>query len=274
MCKDQEILDIQSIYAIANAPTQPQPNTTMNDIIITFIEQQKDIHNSFVHFLKKLDKTMQKNTELHEKLAEKLSVLIPTMQENTKLREKSMKKLSDSIPMEINICNSTKLKLKGLRQHYINLREDEKNRKLIDLLAKLKFNQGVIFLKSASRCAALCNLLNKNGFPAAEFHNIMSAGERLEHYKDFKECKTRILVATNLFDMDVAHINIVFNFDIPKDADTYLDRVDRFDSKGLIITYLASRSDAEILNEVQNRFKVQINEMPDEIDVATYIENH
>ena len=43
-----------------------------------------------------------------------------------------------------------------------------------------------------------------------------------------------------------------------------------FGTKGLAITYVADESDAAILNEVQSRFEVQITEMPDEIDVATY----
>ncbi|CAF4364075.1 unnamed protein product, partial [Adineta steineri] len=33
-------------------------------------------------------------------------------------------------PMEIYIDNETKLTLHGLRQHYVKLRENEKNRKL------------------------------------------------------------------------------------------------------------------------------------------------
>ncbi len=47
-------------------------------------------------------------------------------------------------------------------------------------------------------------------------------------------------------------------------------RAGRFGTKGLAITYVADESDAAILNEVQSRFEVQITEMPDEIDVATY----
>ncbi len=47
-------------------------------------------------------------------------------------------------------------------------------------------------------------------------------------------------------------------------------RAGRFGTKGLAITYVADESDAAVLNEVQKRFEVQITEMPDEIDVATY----
>lgn len=39
----------------------------------------------------------------------------------------------------------------------------------------------------------------------------------------------RILVATNLFGrgMDIERVNIVFNYDMPEDSDTYLHRVAR-----------------------------------------------
>ncbi|CAF3496960.1 unnamed protein product [Rotaria socialis] len=181
-------------------------------------------------------------------------------------------------PMEIYIDNETKLTLHGLRQHYVKLRENEKNRKLIDLLDKLEFNQVVIFVKSVPRCTALCKLLTEQNFPAVEIHRGMPQEERLARYKEFKEFQTRILVATNLFGrgMDIERVNIVFNYDMPEDSDTYLHRVaraGRFGTKGLAITYVADESDAGILNEVQSRFEVQITEMPDEIDVATYIEN-
>ena len=85
----------------------------------------------------------------------------------------------------------------------------------------------------------------------------------------------RILVATNLFGrgMDIERVNIVFNYDMPEDSDTYLHRVaraGRFGTKGLAITFVSDESDAKILNEVQDRFDVNITELPDEIDLSTY----
>jgi ATP-dependent RNA helicase UAP56/SUB2 len=87
----------------------------------------------------------------------------------------------------------------------------------------------------------------------------------------------RILVATNLFGrgMDIERVNIVFNYDMPEDSDTYLHRVaraGRFGTKGLAVTFVSEESDAKILNEVQDRFDVNITELPDEIDLSTYIE--
>ena len=44
-------------------------------------------------------------------------------------------------PQEIYVDDESKLTLHGLVQHYIMLHEDEKNRKLNDLLDALDFNQ-------------------------------------------------------------------------------------------------------------------------------------
>merc|ERR1711910_156240 len=49
-------------------------------------------------------------------------------------------------PMEVFVDDDTKLTLHGLRQHFIELTEAEKNRKLFDLLDALEFNQVVIFV--------------------------------------------------------------------------------------------------------------------------------
>nr|XP_023876708.1 DEAD-box ATP-dependent RNA helicase 15-like [Quercus suber] len=63
-------------------------------------------------------------------------------------------------PMEIYVDDETKLTLHGLVQHYILLKEAEKNRKLNDFDA-LDFNQVVIFVKSVTRAAELNKLLTE-----------------------------------------------------------------------------------------------------------------
>ena len=43
--------------------------------------------------------------------------------------------------MEVYVDDETKLTLHGLQQHYVKLQEQEKNRRLLELLDKLEFNQ-------------------------------------------------------------------------------------------------------------------------------------
>lgn len=49
-------------------------------------------------------------------------------------------------------------------------------------------------------------------------------------------------------------------------------RAGRFGTKGLAITFVSDEQDAKILNEVQDRFEVNISELPDEIDISSYSE--
>jgi len=55
-------------------------------------------------------------------------------------------------PMEVYVDDEAKLTLHGLQQHYVKLKENEKNKKLFDLIDALEFNQVVIFCEI---CAAL-----------------------------------------------------------------------------------------------------------------------
>jgi len=180
-------------------------------------------------------------------------------------------------PMEVFIDDEAKLTLHGLQQHYVKIKENEKNRKLFDLLDALEFNQVVIFVKSVQRCIALATLLKEQNFPAVDIHRAMNQEERLQRYQLFKNFQRRILVATNLFGrgMDIERVNIVFNYDMPEDSDTYLHRVaraGRFGTKGLAISFVSDEEDAKISNQVQERFEVKITELPEEIDISTYIE--
>jgi superfamily II DNA/RNA helicase len=180
-------------------------------------------------------------------------------------------------PMEVYVDDDSKLTLHGLQQHYCKLKDNEKNRKLFELLDALEFNQVIIFVKSVQRCMALAQLLVEQNFPAIGIHRAMTQDERLSRYQQFKDFQKRILVATNLFGrgMDIERVNIVFNYDMPEDSDTYLHRVaraGRFGTKGLAVTFVSEEADAKVLNDVQDRFEVNITGLPEEIDIASYIE--
>lgn len=43
--------------------------------------------------------------------------------------------------MEVYVDDEAKLTLHGLQQHYVKLKENEKNKKLFELLDVLEFNQ-------------------------------------------------------------------------------------------------------------------------------------
>ena len=86
------------------------------------------------------------------------------------------------------------------------------------------------------------------------------------------------MVSTDIFGrgIDMEKINVVFNYHMPKDSDSYIHRVGRagrFGTKGLTITFVSSPKDVEVLNEIQSRFEAKIEELPTTIDVSTYMNN-
>lgn len=179
-------------------------------------------------------------------------------------------------PLEIYVDDQTKLTLHGLQQYFIKLQESEKNRKLNDLLDALEFNQVVIFVSKISRANELDRLLVECNFPSIAIHSGLSQEERINRYKSFKDFSKRILVTTDLFGrgMDIERVNIVINYDFPHDSDQYLHRVGRagrFGTKGLAVSFIASEEDTEEFAKVQSRFEVTIPELPDQIDISTYM---
>jgi len=179
-------------------------------------------------------------------------------------------------PVEIYVDDESKLTLHGLQQYYVKLTEQQKNRKLNDLLDNLEFNQVVIFVNGVRRCKELDKLLKECQFPSMAIYGGLDQEERLERYNKFKEYKSRILVSTDIFGrgVDFERVNIVINYDMPKQADQYLHRVGRsgrFGTKGLGITFVSSQEDSGILEQVQSRFEVEITELPDAIDSTTYM---
>merc|ERR1712196_324795 len=47
-------------------------------------------------------------------------------------------------------------------------------------------------------------------------------------------------------------------------------RAGRFGTKGLAISFISSKEDADILAQVQSRFEVDVSELPDQIDISSY----
>merc|ERR1719263_348989 len=179
-------------------------------------------------------------------------------------------------PHEISVDQESKLTLHGLLQYYVKLDEKAKNRKLNDMLDALEFNQVVIFVKSVQRAIALDKLLVECSFPSLSIHSGLDREERIARYKQFKDFQKRIMVSTDLFGrgIDIERVNIVINYDMPGDSDSYLHRVGRagrFGTKGLAISFVGTEEDEGVLKKVQERFEVNIDTMPAQIDTTSYL---
>ena len=180
-------------------------------------------------------------------------------------------------PLEFYIDEGEKLTLYGLRQYCFPIKEEDKNRKLVEILDGLEFNQTIIFVNTVIRAKELDKILHEVNFPSICIHSGMLISERIDRFEHFKEGQRRLLIATDLMGrgIDVESVNVVINYDMPKDPDQYLHRVGRagrFGTKGLAISFISTKEDGEVLSQVQDRFSVKIPEMPgiDDIDPNWY----
>merc|ERR1712118_36454 len=197
------------------------------------LDMRKDVQQIFVETPKK----------------KQVMMFSATMTKET--RELCKKFMQD--PHEISVDES-KLTLHGLLQYYVKLTEKEKNRKLNDLLDALEFNQVIIFVKSVQRAIALDKLLVECSFPSLAIHSGLDQEERIKRYKSFKEFQKRIMVCTDLFGrgIDIERVNIVINYDMPGDSDSYLHRVGRagrFGTKGLALAFVSTEEDQDVLKQ-------------------------
>lgn len=81
-------------------------------------------------------------------------------------------------PFEVLVDDENKLTLEGLQQYYVLLKENEKNKKLNEILDMLQFNQVIIFVKSIQRCKELNKLLNECNFPSIAIHGDLQKEDR------------------------------------------------------------------------------------------------
>lgn len=130
-------------------------------------------------------------------------------------------------------------------------------------------------MSSVERAIFLDKILRADNFPSIAIHRQLEQDERIKRYTDFKAFKHRIMVSTDIFGrgIDIEKINVVFNYDMPQESDSYLHRVGRagrFGTKGLAITFVSGQDDLTKLEAIQKRFEVKVEELPTTIDVSTY----
>ena len=179
-------------------------------------------------------------------------------------------------PVEIIVKEENKEHLEKLQQFYVKLKEDEKNKKLFDVLDSVQFNQVIIFVNSIPRCETLSDILTKNEFPSIAIHADLPQEERIRKFNSFKEFKSRIMVATELYGrgVDFLKVNTVINYDMSIDAEAYVHRVGRagrFGTKGITITFIASDEDQKVFDELLKKYpNIRADVLPEVIDKSIY----
>lgn len=173
---------------------------------------------------------------------------------------------------EINLMDE--LTLKGITQYYAYVKERQKVHCLNTLFAKLQINQAIIFCNSITRVELLAKKITELGYSSFFIHARMSQTHRNRVFHDFRNGACRCLVSSDLFTrgIDIQSVNVVINFDFPKNSETYLHRIGRsgrYGHLGLAINMI-TYEDRFNLYRIELELGTEIQPIPTEIDTALY----
>ncbi len=87
----------------------------------------------------------------------------------------------------------------------------------------------IMFVSSKQKVKELYIQYKKQGFSVGEMHSDLAQAEREEVMYEFKNRRINILIATDIVSrgIDIDDIQLVINYDVPRDAEDYVHRIGR-----------------------------------------------
>jgi len=176
-------------------------------------------------------------------------------------------------PYEVNLMDE--LTLKGVTQYYAFVEERQKVHCLNTLFSKLQINQSIIFCNSVNRVELLAKKITELGYSCFYIHAKMLQSHRNRVFHDFRNGACRNLVSSDLFTrgIDIQAVNVVINFDFPKNSETYLHRIGRsgrYGHLGLALN-LITYEDRFNLYKIEQELGTEIKPIPPTIDKNLYV---
>ena len=130
-------------------------------------------------------------------------------------------------PIEINIAISKPPE--QITQKAFVVYEAQKVPIIKDMLRSKKFNKVIVFCSKKQNVKVLTGELKRAKMAAEEIHSDLDQKSREQYLQDFRNQKTNILVATDILSrgIDIDDIDLVINYDVPKDGEDYIHRIGR-----------------------------------------------
>jgi len=124
----------------------------------------------------------------------------------------------------------------------------------------------VIFAGRKIEVKNLARHLQKRGFNAAGMHSDLEQTERESVMLDFRNRKLRVLVATDVVSrgIDIDDIDLVINYDVPRDPEDYVHRVGRTAraaKKGAAVTFVNEKQMREF-GRIEALIGYEVKKMP------------
>ena len=235
-----------------------------------------DLSNCGIFVLDEADKLLSKDFEktvenIIKHLPSKRQIMLFSATFPLDVRKFQEKYMKDSVMKNL----MEELTLFGVTQYYTYIEEKLKLNCLHTLFQKLEINQTIIFCNTTKRVKLLAKKIIEMGMSCYFIHAGMEQQDRNKVFHDFRNNACRCLVSTDLMTrgIDVPNVNVVFNFDFPKSAETYLHRIGRsgrFGHFGIAISFVTD-DDLKNYYTIKKELDTDIEPLPQNIDRDKYV---
>ncbi|XP_055595904.1 ATP-dependent RNA helicase DDX47 [Uranotaenia lowii] len=174
-----------------------------------------------------------------------------TMTKKVKKLERAS--LRDPVKVEVSSKYQT---VEKLLQYYVFIPAKYKDVYLVHILNELAGNSFMIFCSTCNNTVRTALMLRALGLAAVPLHGQMSQNKRLAALNKFKGKNRQILISTDVASrgLDIPHVDVVLNFDIPTHSKDYIHRVGRTaraGRAGKAITFV-TQYDVELYQRIEH----------------------
>lgn len=129
---------------------------------------------------------------------------------------KKLQRASLKDPVKVEVSNKYQT-VENLQQYYIFIPVKYKDVYLVHILNELAGNSFMIFCSTCNNTVRTALMLRALGLAAVPLHGQMSQNKRLAALNKFKAKNRSILISTDVASrgLDIPHVDVVINLDIP-----------------------------------------------------------
>ena len=181
-------------------------------------------------------------------------------------------------PLQIYVGNPVMHANNQVKQQIIMCDESEKDQKMDELIQQFGSQKKVlIFVKTKRTADDLSYKLKRNNVRCGCMHGDKTQAERERVLSDFKNGYTNYLIATDVASrgLDIKDIEVVINYDMPQEIESYIHRIGRTGRMGRSVEGIAisffTRNDSKLAKDLVYVMKDAGQPVPNELNnIARY----